>query len=388
MFSIALHLVIILTKRYNFMRQPIQFPFYAKFAMVLIIMIAITTILYVGSSVIMPLLLALLFAILLRPVANFLEKKVRMPHVLATLVTIVMFVAVFAALFYFISVQVMDMTEDWNKMKANLLKHYSSLQDYVRESFNISEKEQDELVDKATDSSMESGQSIVGTTLSSFTDSLMNMILLPVYTFLILLYRTHFMKFLCKLFDKKHHHVLEDILKTIKVSVQSYIIGLMIEFAIVSVLTSIGLTIVGVKYAILLGVITGLLNLIPYIGILIAGILTVIASLTGTSDLSIIFGILIVNLVVQLLDNNLLVPMIVSSKVEINAIASLVGIIIGGLIAGVIGMFLAIPMMAIMKVIFDRIEELKPWGYLLSNDLPKSFILRRRKVRSDIEVED
>lgn len=362
------------------MRQAIQFPFYAKFALVLFSLIAITFILYIGQSVILPLLMALLFAILLRPVSNFFEKKLRFPHVLAALVTVILFVLVFAVLFYFISVQVLEMTNDWNKMKSNLHQHYINLQAYVKDTFGFSRAEQQELISKAADSSLDSGKQMLGTTLSSFTDSVMNLILIPVYIFLILLYRTHFIKFLCKLFDKKHHSILEDIMGTIKVSVQSYIIGLMIEFVIVSVLTSIGLMIIGVKYFILLGLITGILNLIPYIGILIAGILTIVASLTGTTDVSIIAGILIVNIVVQLLDNNLLVPMIVSSKVEINAIASIVGIIIGGLLGGITGMFLAIPLMAILKVIFDRIEELKPWGYLLSNDLPKSFVFRRRRI--------
>jgi predicted PurR-regulated permease PerM len=370
------------------MRQAIQFPFYAKFALVVITLIALTFILYIGQSVILPLLLALLFAILLRPVANFMEKKLRFPHVLATLVTVILFVLFFAVLFYFISVQVLDMTEDWNKMKSNLNQHYSNLQAYVKNTFGVSRREQEELIDKATDSSIDSGKAMLGTTLSSFTDSVMNLILIPVYIFLILLYRTHFIKFLCKLFDKKHHKVLEDIMGTIKVSVQSYIVGLMIEFVIVSVLTAIGLMIIGVKYFILLGLITGLLNLIPYIGILIAGVLSIIASLTGTTDLSIVVGIIVVNVIVQLLDNNLLVPMIVSSKVEINAIASIIGIIVGGLIGGITGMFLAIPLMAILKVIFDRIEELKPWGYLLSNDLPKSFVFRRRKIVVEVDEQE
>lgn len=362
------------------MKQAIQFPFYAKFAFTLVILVVITIIIYVGQSVILPLLMALLFAILLRPVSNFFESKLRFPHVLANLVTVILFVLLFAVLLYFISVQIIDMTNDWNKMKANIMQHYSNLQEYLKDTFGLSNSKQKELIDKAKDSSLDSGKQVLGTTLSSFVDSVMNLILIPVYIFLILLYRTHFIKFLSKLFDEKHHDTLQDILKTIKVSVQGYIIGLMIEFVIVSVLTSIGLMIIGVKYFILLGLITGLLNLIPYIGILIAGVLSIVASLTGTTDLSIIAGIIIVNVVVQLLDNNLLVPWIVSSKVEINAIASIVGIIVGGLLGGISGMFLAIPLMAILKVIFDRVDSLKPWGYLLGNDLPKSFVFRRRKL--------
>ena len=92
-----------------------------------------------------------------------------------------------------------------------------------------------------------------------------------------------------------------------------------------------------------------------------------------------------VSLVVQIIDNNLLVPLVVSSKVEINSLASILGIIIGGVLAGISGMFLAIPMMAILKVIFDRIEYLEPWGYLLGDDLPKSFKWKKSKPAAKTE---
>ncbi|MGQ2982625.1 AI-2E family transporter [Flavobacterium sp.] len=361
------------------MKQTVQFPFYAKFALILFIIVSVTALLYLGQSVIVPLLMALLFAILLRPVANFMEKKMKMPHVLACLLTVVLFVVFIGGIFYFISIQVVEMANDWNTMKTNLMQHYHNLQAYVKDTFELDRDQQEQLISKAADSSLDSGTSMVSTTLVSFSDTMMNLVLIPIYIFLILLYRNHFIKFLCKLFNEKHHEKLQQILATIKVSVQSYIIGLMIEFVIVSVLTSVGLMIIGMKYAILLGVITGLLNLIPYIGILIAGILTIVASLTGTTDLSIIVGIIVVNVVVQLIDNNLLVPMIVSSKVEINAIASIVGIIIGGILGGISGMFLAIPIMAIIKVIFDRIDSLEPWGYLLGDDLPRNFQWRKKR---------
>jgi predicted PurR-regulated permease PerM len=150
---------------------------------------------------------------------------------------------------------------------------------------------------------------------------------------------------------------------------------------VVSVLTALGLWIIGIKYFILLGLITGILNLIPYIGILIAGIITVLASLTGSAETSIIVGILIVNVIVQLIDNNLLVPLIINSKVEINAFVSIMGIIVGGAAAGISGMFLAIPLLAILKIIFDRIDSLEPWGYLMGNHMPRKFTWRIRKAK-------
>jgi hypothetical protein len=84
--------------------------------------------------------------------------------------------------------------------------------------------------------------------------------------------------------------------------------------------------------------------------------------------------------VVQIIDNNILVPLIINTKVQINAFVSIVGIIIGGGIAGVAGMFLAIPILAILKIIFDRIESLEPWGYFMGDNVPKNFIWKNKKT--------
>ena len=351
------------------MNDTLKFPFYAKLAFTLLSLIAIFTIIYVGQSIIVPILMAGLFAILLGPINNFLEMKVRLPHTVASVLTVALFVMLFATIISVLSWQIADMINDWEKIKRNLNIHYAHLQEMVRDNFNLTRREQNKIIDSTVSDSSQ----ILGTTLVSVTDILFNVALIPIYTFLILLYRTHFMKFLCKLFREDLHGKLEDILFQIKVSVQSYIIGLAIEMIIVSVLTSIGLMVIGVQYAILLGIITGLLNLIPYIGIFFGLALTILISLSGSTDLSIITGILVVNLVVQIIDNNFLVPMIVSSKVEVNAFVSIIGIIIGGAMIGVAGMFLAIPLIAIMKVIFVRVDELKPWGYLMGDDLPKTF---------------
>jgi len=355
------------------MNTTLKFPFYAKLAFTLMSLISIIVIFYYGQDIIIPLLMAVLFAILLRPVVVFLNLKLKLPNVIAVMVAVLLFVTFFIGIFYFISVQVTDMADDWGKIKNNLTIHFNHLQEIVHDNFNLSKREQKKFIDDATKDSMATGKQLVGTTLTSFTDVFMNLILIPIYTFLFLLYRNHFIKFLSKLFHADHHAKLRTILGQIKVSVQSYILGLLIEMVIVSVLTSIGFMIIGLKYWILLGVITGILNLIPYIGITIAGLISIVASLTGSADLSIIVGVIVVNIVVQLIDNNLLVPMIVSSKVQINALVSIVGIIIGGAIGGFSGMFLAIPVIAILKVIFDSIEPLEPWGYLMGDDLPKTY---------------
>ena len=366
------------------MKDSIQFPFYAKLAFVLLSLISLFTILYLGQDIIVPILMSLLFAILLRPIAHFLKSKWRFPHIVAVTCTVIFFVLIVSGILFFISWQISDIANDWNAIQTNLSIHFDTIQKFISSNFNLNNVEQKVLIDSASKNVMESGKNIIGTSLVSVSDVILNLTLIPIYIFLFLLYRTLFITFLSKLFQPEYHEKLQDILYHIKVSVQSYIVGLLIEMVIVSTLTTVGFMIIGVKYAIVLGLITGLLNLIPYIGILFAGILSIIATLTASPDLTLIIGVLIIVIVVQLIDNNLIVPMIVGSKVQINAFVSIVGIIVGGVIAGFSGMFLAIPIIAILKVIFDRIESLEPWGYLMSDDLPKSYSWKN-KSKPEIE---
>ena len=366
------------------MKDTVQFPFYAKLAFVLLSLISIFTILYLGQDIIVPILMSLLFAILLRPIAHFLKAKWHFPHVLAVSCTVVLFVLMVIGILFFISWQISDIANDWDAIQTNLSIHFETIQKFLSSNFNLNNVEQRVLIDSASKNVIESGKNIIGTSLVSFSDVILNLTLIPIYIFLFLLYRTLIITFLSKLFQPVYHEKLRDILYQIKVSVQSYIVGLLIEMVIVSTLTTVGFMIIGVKYAIVLGIITGILNLIPYIGILFAGILSIIATLTASPDITLIIGVLIIVIVVQLIDNNLIIPMIVGSKVQINAFVSIVGIIVGGVIAGFSGMFLAIPIIAILKVIFDRIESLEPWGYLMSDDLPKNYSW---KNKSNPEVE-
>jgi predicted PurR-regulated permease PerM len=366
------------------MKDSIRFPFYAKLAFVLLSLISIFIILYLGQNIIVPILMSLLFAILLRPIAHFLKSKWRFPHVLAVMCTVVLFMLMVIGILFFISWQISAIANDWDAIQTNLSIHFDTIQKFISSNFNLNNVEQKVLIDNASKNVLESGKNIIGTSLVSVSDVILNLTLIPIYIFLFLLYRTLFITFLSKLFQPEYHEKLQDILYQIKVSVQSYIVGLLIEMVIVSTLTSVGFMIIGLKYAIVLGLITGLLNLIPYIGILFAGILSIIATLTASPDITLIIGVLIIVIVVQLIDNNLIVPMIVGSKVQINAFVSIVGIIVGGVIAGFSGMFLAIPIIAILKVIFDRIESLEPWGYLMSDDLPKNYSWKNKST-SEIE---
>jgi predicted PurR-regulated permease PerM len=357
-----------------------NYPFYIRLASILLCICLIIGLLYVGQHIIFPVLLALLFAILLRPVVNFFIKKLRFPKVLAISFSVLLALFFLTSVVLFVSWQIGDIANDWNKIKLNVNTHFHNIQHWIKQQFQISYSEQDKYLKQVTKKSMDNGGPSVGGTLSSFTDALMNVILIPIYTFLFLIYHDLFVDFLFKLFSKEHHKKLTDILVNVKQAIHSYLTGLLTEMGIVATLTTLGYMIVGVQYALLLGVITGILNLIPYVGITLAGLLSILATLSGSTDLSIIAGVLVVNVIVQFFDNNILVPLVVSSKVKINAFVSLVSIITGGAIGGVAGMFLAIPLIAVIKVVFDRIDFLEPWGFVMGDNLPKNNKVVKIKI--------
>ena len=160
--------------------------------------------------------------------------------------------------------------------------------------------------------------------------------------------------------------------------IKSYLIGLLIQITYITILLGGALLLFGIKHALLIGVIFAILNLIPYVGALFGNIIGVLLTLTASQELGPILTVLITIAVVQFLDNNILMPKIVGSKVKINALASIVGVIVGGSIGGVAGMFLSLPTIAVLKIIFDRTDHLKQWGVLLGDDIPKSSPVYKR----------
>lgn len=361
--------------------MPIQFPSYVKTLFILLTLSIILVFIYLGQHILIPIMLSVLLVILLKPIVDFFNKRLKLPQVIAILLSIVLFILFIAGIIFFMSWQISDITSDWNQIKENLSYHYKHLQQWMKQRFQISYDNQEKYIQQATQDSLNNSDEIVANTLNSFRGFLLNTILIPVYTFLLLLYRGLLVTFLSKFVKADRQNELREILKQVQSAIQSFLIGLLLEMFIVATLTTVGLMIIGVQYALLFGVITGILNLIPYIGILFAAFLTIVATLTNSTDLSLIIGVVIVNVCVQFIDNNFLVPFIVSSKVRINALVSLVGIITGGAIAGIAGMFLAIPTIAILKVIFDHAEGFQPWGLLLGDDSKSRKRYKWRKIK-------
>ncbi len=345
-----------------------QSPFLNKLALVLFCIIALGYIIYVGQDVIIPIALAVALAILLLPMNAFLEFK-KIPRVFSILISIIFSLLVIAGIIYFFSRQVALFIADIPHIKAQLQHHLLTVQQWVFHQFHLTDSEQKQYFNKATAEIQDNKGGFIGATFLTITNSIMFLVFLPIYTFLILYYRDMIKIFLINIFAEHHKEHVEHVMRESRLIVNGYMMGLLIEMAIITLINYIGFLIVGIKFAFFLALFSAILNMIPYIGMLIAGVVSMLVTLATSDYLSNVIWVAVVLTVVQFFDNNIIMPKIVSSKVKINALATILGVLIGGAIAGVSGMFLSIPAVAIMKVIFDRIPELKPWGAILGDDI-------------------
>lgn len=341
--------------------------FSTRFATSLLIICLLALITYVAKGILIPLGFAIMLAMLLLPVVKWLVSK-GIPDVIASILAILIAIIFVCAIFYFLSAQIAVFMEDLPTIKEKLQQHWTSFQNWVNETFNISKQQQNEAVQSAKENAQSAGSGNMGTVLSGIASGMITLILLPIYTFLILYYRKLIHKFLVQVFPTAESKKVEEVLKESNKIVRGYMIGLLLEMLIVTILNAVGFFIIGIQYAIFLAVLAAVLNLIPYIGMLIASVLCMAVTLTTSDSSSAIIWTGAILIIVQFIDNNFIMPYIVGSKVRINALVSIVGVLVGGLLAGLSGMFLSIPVMAILKAVFDRVDGLKPWGLILGDD--------------------
>ncbi|MDR6809533.1 putative PurR-regulated permease PerM [Dyadobacter sp. BE34] len=343
-------------------------PFYQKLSLTLLAIGIIMLAIYLGQDIVVPLALAGLLAVLLRPLEG-LFIRIGIPKLLSITLALLIAVLIVSAVTVLISMQLADFSDEWPKLKRNIDLFYRDARRWIRREYSVSYRQQAEYLKNAQSKTLETFQG--PETLGVVTGPLGTLILIPIYTFLLLYYRAMLIHFTVVLFAEEQKQRVLEILGQIKSIIQSYMVGLLLETTAVAVLNSAGLLILNVQYAILLGVMAAILNLVPYIGGLVATALAVMVTFISHPEIDVLLGVVGVFIAVQVIDNNFLVPFIVGSKVRINALVSIVGVLVGGALAGLSGMFLSIPVIAMMKVIFDRVPGLEPWGILLGDQTPE-----------------
>lgn len=348
------------------MNKQNEIPFYAKFALIFIGGFAFVYTMIIGQNIIIPIVYATIIAILLNPLVNFfMKKKINRVASIAIAVTIAIII-VFTILYIILS-QLTLFGDAFPQLKLKFELISIDLILWIADTFNFKVSEINEWLAGTQREIIQNFA--IGDSISRVSQSFATIMLLPVYLITILYYKPLFLEFLHKLFREEYHITVTEVLVNSKAIIQTYLVGLFVEIMIIAVLNSIGLLALGIDYAILLGILGAVLNVIPYLGGVIAmSIFMVIALVTKTP----VYMLYVAGLysIIQFIDNNYIVPKIVASRVQINAFVSIIVVIIGGSIWGLSGMFLSIPLTAILKVIFDHVDSLKPWGFLLGNIVP------------------
>ncbi len=358
--------------------RELQLPFYARSSIFLVGLVVLAAILYYVQDIIVPLVFSIIIAIVLHPFVNF-QVRHKLNRIVAISISMLVTFIILAAFVLLVFSQARQFSESWpilvERFTDLLNQSISGLSGYLGvDSQNIHE-----WLTKSVRELLNFSNEAIGNTLMTVGSSVMVMLLLPVYIFLLLFYEPLILDFIRRLSVGNNQSQIREIVTQTKTVVQHYLIGLIVETVLVATLEIITLFVLGIDYAILLGVIGALLNLIPYLGGIVAVALPMMVALVTKTNGWYPIYILIIYYIIQLIDNNFFVPVIVASKVKINALFSIIAVIVGNSLWGISGMFLSIPLLAIVKLIFDHIEPLKPWGFLLGDTMPS--ILNIKPIR-------
>jgi predicted PurR-regulated permease PerM len=358
-----------------------QLPLTVRRAIELMGLYFLGTIIFIGRDVITPLVMAFFLSIIVLPVYRKLRNR-RLGEGLSITLSLLLLFVVLALVVWFFSSQISNLVSDFPQIKNNVKVHLNTLSEWIGRSFGISAERQTQMISDYNDKLLTFATGLLGGAAASLTGIFIFIGLLPIYIFLMLYYKNLLLRFVFLWFPPENHPKVEDVMRESEIIIKSYLVGLLIQITYITILLGGILLVFGIKHAILIGAIFAILNLIPYVGALIGNVIGVLLTISSTTEVWPIFVVLGTIAFVQFLDNNILMPRIVGSKVKINALVTIVGVIVAGALAGISGMFLSLPVIAVMKIIFDRADSLKQWGVLLGDEKPKRSPMQWPVLRS------
>jgi predicted PurR-regulated permease PerM len=361
--------------------QEYNFPYVVRLAFALICVTILVYWMYILDSIVPLLLFSILFAIAIYPLVAWLERK-NMGRVVAITIGILAFALVGAGIIAVLCYQVSDFTEMLPQLTEKVNESLNKVQLWAFERFKIPPSRQLNELQKYTQNLANSGRTLVGTALTTTTNMLTNLSILPVYVFFLLYYRDLFKQFFYKVFKDVKKAKINEVLSKIYDVVHSYLSGLFIVTLIVGTLNSIGLLALGIPSAFFFGFLAASLLILPYIGILVGSILPIVVALVTKDSPMYAVGVAGVFFFIQMLEGNIITPYIVGSKISVNPLVAILGLFLGGSLWGIAGMALALPLTATLKVIFDAVDPLKPYGFLMGEpEVVKDRFEKTRKVQ-------
>src|SRR6056297_594437 len=342
-----------------------------RFAYFLIIAVITVYILVIGKFIIVPLIFAALLSIMVQPISNFLERYIRwkVPAILLTFLAVLIPVS---GIIMFFSYQLGDVIQNMPAIAENLQHTTDALFAWLEDQFGITRDQSWDWLRSYFSSLLDSPIEFFKGGLSSGTTFLVNFLMVLIFIFFFMLYRGAIKNFILLQFKPDNREQGREILYQIQRVVRNYLYGLLMVILILAILNSIGLLIIGVGYAVFWASLAAFLSIIPYIGTTLGGLLPFMYSFATATNWWQPLAVVALYFSVQQLEGNLITPYVVGSNVKINPFIAIIALLIGGYIWGVAGIVLGIPIAAIIKLMFDNVDALKPVGALMSNHLHKN----------------
>jgi predicted PurR-regulated permease PerM len=312
-----------------------------------------SVVLYFGRTLFIPLAFAVLISFVLYPVCLWLERKGlrKIPSILMSITLIILLlIAALALMVYQFSV----FLQEWPVIQVKLTEAMNDLSTYFAESLALSKTQQKIWVTHIGTSSLARIPEMLRQFLLASAANLVLLVIIPVFAALILYYRHILVEGLFKLFPKQNKFRIQNILLLTIKSYYNFIKGMLVVYVIVGILNSVGLLIIGVPHAIFFGFVAAILTFIPYIGIVVGALLPMAMAWITFNSIWYAAGVMLIFAFVQYLEANIIFPLAVSNRLNVNALATLITIIAGGIVWGVSGMILFVPFLAILKLIADN----------------------------------
>ncbi|HEX3080445.1 MAG TPA: AI-2E family transporter [Puia sp.] len=322
-------------------------------------------VLYFGRSLFIPLTFGLVLALIMYPVCRKLEDR-KWPRSAAIFLVISIVFVLFIALLCLLGYELNIFLHDVPRIKEKLLSYSPGIQNWLQNTIGINEGDQSDWLDKLMLNIQDGLGSLLKTIFSMSISMLFTLIMIPVYASLFLYHRGTFVRFLYTLTSPDHRDRLRLMLQQSTLTYFHFVKGTFFVYLIVGVLNSIGLLMLGIEHAILYGMITAFMTIIPYVGIMISASMPFAIALVTRDSLWYPAGVILLFTFVQYLEANVIFPRIVGVQLNLSTWSTLVAMIAGTILWGVAGMILFVPLLAILKIYSDQDTSLKPLNILLN----------------------
>ncbi len=326
-----------------------------------------TLLLWLGKPFLVPIAYALIIAIVLYPLCRYLESR-GFGKGISIAVSLIIPGMLFAGLITLLGYELVLLSRKWPMIHTQIDPYFNRLQLQLQSEFGWTVADQITWLKDNLNALSRNAGTYLNETLNAIIRGLFQLIIVPIYIVIFLLFRGRFVAFIMDFTPEKYQTKIGLIIQETVVVFARFIRGMVLVYLTVGLLNTLGLWIIGVENAFVYGMLSAVMTIIPYFGIIISALLPITLTWIETGSLWMPLGIISVFAVVQYLEANLIFPYVVGRFVNLNIFASIVAIFLGALIWGVAGMILFIPFLAVFRLVASHFPEMKPWTRLLGNE--------------------